>query len=107
MFKVNGVVVWFFSWFDTREARRCGTSLAELILRELPVSNSVQEKKFAIKAEKTLNKVICELAAFRQKNTPKTYWKAKFGNAFLWTLKDSGVSAAYADELTKWLTLRF
>ena len=96
----------FFSWFDTREARRCGTSLAELILRELPVGNSIKEKKFAIKAEKTLNKVIRELEAFTRKNTLNTYQKAKLGNAFLWTLKDSGVNDAYADELTEWLTLR-
>ena len=95
-----------FSWFDTRDARRCGTSLAELILRELPVNNSIKEKKFAVKAEKTLNKVVRELAVFRQKSKLNTYQKAKLGNAFLWTLKDAGVNDAYADELTEWLTLR-
>lgn len=95
-----------FNWFDAREARRCGVELAELILRELPVDNSIKEKKFAIKAEKTLNKVLRELAVFKQKSSLNTYKKAKLGNAFLWTLKESGVNDAYADHLTEWLTLR-
>lgn len=96
----------FFDWFDTRAASQCGISLAELVIRELPAKESVKEKKFAEKAEKTLIKMSHELAAFKRANKLNTYKKAKLGNAFLWTLKDRGVNDAYADELTQWLSLQ-
>ncbi|MES2912433.1 MAG: hypothetical protein V4718_13635 [Pseudomonadota bacterium] len=95
-----------FSWFDAGAARECGVSLAKLVLKELPAETSINEKKFAIKADKTLNHVTRELATFKQKNSLNAYQKAKLGNAFLWTLKDAGVNEAYADKLTEWLTLR-
>ncbi|MES2508787.1 MAG: hypothetical protein V4625_02595 [Pseudomonadota bacterium] len=95
-----------FSWFDARAARECGVSLAKLVLKELPAGAAVKEKKFAEKADKTLNHVTRELAVFKQKHGLNAYQKAKLGNAFLWTLKDSGVNDAYADQLTEWLALR-
>ncbi|MEO6016518.1 MAG: hypothetical protein ABIP46_04625 [Polaromonas sp.] len=96
----------FFSWFDSKVAAAFGKAMAELIVRELPVGNTIKERKFAIKAEKTLIRVDRELVAFKKKNTLNTYQKAKLGNAFLWTLKESGVEVGYADELTEWLTTR-
>lgn len=96
----------FFSWFDASAARECGASLAHLILRDLPVDNSIKEKKFALKAEKTLAKVIRELMVFRNTHPLNTYQKAKLCHAFLWTLKDAGVNDKYADDLTEWLTVR-
>jgi hypothetical protein len=96
----------FFSWLDTSEARQCGVALANLVLKELPADARIKEKNFAIKADKTLNHVARELAAFKQKNSLNVLQKARLGNAFLWTLKDSGVNDAYADKLTEWLTLR-
>lgn len=94
------------SWFDARAAQECGTALADLIVRELPAKETVKEKKFAEKAEKTLLKVMQELADFKHVHKPNTYQKAKLGNAFLWTLKDRGVNDAYANELTEWLSLK-
>ena len=94
------------SWFDAREAKACGTALAELIIRELPAKDSVKEKKFADKAEKTLLKVMQQVADFKHVHKPNTYQKAQLGNAFLWTLKDGGVNEAYASELTEWLSLK-
>lgn len=95
-----------FSWLDTRDARKCGVALAELVLKQLPADKDIKEKNFAVKADKTLNHVARELAAFKQKNSLNVIQKARLGNAFLWTLKDSGVNEAYADKLTEWLTLR-
>ncbi|MES2402627.1 MAG: hypothetical protein V4573_21740 [Pseudomonadota bacterium] len=95
-----------FSWLDTRAARECGVALATMVLKELPADAGIKEKKFAIKADKTLNHVARELAAFKQGKGLNTLQKARLGNAFLWTLKDKGVSDAYANQLTEWLTLR-
>lgn len=96
----------FFSWFDARAAREFGVLLAKLVLKELPADATIKDRKFAIKADKVLNHVMRELAAFRQSNSLNAYQKARLGNAFLWTLKDSGVNDAYADQLTEWLTTR-
>ncbi|MES2282057.1 MAG: hypothetical protein V4542_11645 [Pseudomonadota bacterium] len=95
-----------FSGLNTAEARKCGVALAELVLKELPTDARVKEKSFAIKADKTLNHVARELAAFKSNNSLNILQKARLGNAFLWTLKDNGVNEAYADKLTEWLTLR-
>ena len=96
----------FFSWFDSKAATACGVALAKLVLQELPVENTIKEKKFAIKAEKTLARIDRDLATFKKANSLNTYQKAKLGNVFLWTLKEHGVNTAYANELTEWLTTR-
>lgn len=95
-----------FSWFDTREVRRFGTGLAKFIIGEMPVAAKTKEAKFAAKAGKTLKKAAIQLQTFKAAHKLNPYKRAKLANAFLWGLKDAKCPAAYADELTEWLTLR-
>ena len=98
--------MFFFSWFDTREVRRFGTGLAEFIMTEMPADARTKEQKFAKKAGKTLQKAAIQLQKFKATHKLNPYKRAKLANAFLWGLKDAKCPAAYADELTEWLTLR-
>lgn len=95
-----------FSWFDSREVRRFGTGLAEFIMNEMPADARTKEAKFATKAGKTLKKAAIQLQNFKATHRLNPYKRAKLANAFLWGLKDAKCPAAYADELTEWLTLR-
>ena len=44
--------------------------------------------------------------AFKKAEPLNFYKKSKLANAFLWGLKDAGCPHDYADDLTRWLTVR-
>lgn len=93
-------------WFDAGAAARFGTELAMLVMDDLSGSVQKRDAKFAAKAEKALVKAARRTEQFKSRERLNFYKKSKLANAFLWTLKDRGCPEAYADELTKWLTLR-
>jgi hypothetical protein len=95
-----------FGWFDTREVRQFGASLAKFVMDEMPADARTKEAKFASKAGKTLQKAARRLQEFKSTHKLNPYKRAKLANAFLWGLRDAKCPVAYADELTEWLTLR-
>lgn len=95
-----------FSWFSSSESLRFGKELAEFVLRELSGSATKGDAKFTAKAEKALVRADQRVKEFKARERMNVYKKAKLANAFLWTLRDSGCSAEYADALTEWLSLR-
>jgi hypothetical protein len=95
-----------FSWFSTSESVRFGQELATYVLTELSGSTGKADAKFTAKAEKALVRADQRVRDFKARERMNFYKKAKLANAFLWTLRDSGCSAEYADQLTEWLSLR-
>lgn len=95
-----------FSWFDTREAREFGVTLAQRVLRDLPPDIRTEEKRFAKRAEKSLLGASRDLQAFKRTHTLNVLQKARLGNAFLWTLREAGYDEEYAGQVTQWLTLQ-
>lgn len=95
-----------FNWFNTKEARGFGRALAQFMMDEIPADARVKEAKFAAKASKTMQKAARRLQDFKASHKLNPYKRAKLANAFLWGLRDAQCPAAYADELTEWLTLR-
>lgn len=95
-----------FSWFDAREAKAFGASLAGFFIERMPLDTNTSEKAFAQKAEKVLVKMGVQILQFGQKHKLNPYKKAQLGNVFKWTLRDAGFSSAYADKLTQWLMLQ-
>jgi len=91
------------SWFDAREAKTFGESLARYFLEGMPPANQIGDKAFAQKSTKLLGKMADQIYHFKRQHKLNTYKKAQLGNAFKWKLKDAGVSSDYTDELTKWL----
>jgi len=94
------------SWFDARHAKEFGASLANFWLDRIPVNQHIDEKKFAVKTQKTLEQMAQQIIRFRMQHGLNTYKKAQLGNAFKWALKDAGLGPTQIAELTKWLMLR-
>jgi hypothetical protein len=93
-------------WLDASAAARFGEELATFVLDELSGSLQKRDARFAVKAEKVLVKAARRTDQFKSRESLNFYKKSKLANAFLWKLKERGCPPAYADELTKWLTLR-
>jgi hypothetical protein len=96
-----------FQWFDTKECEAFASELAVFMLGELQSRNADKNAgKFSAKAQRTLNKAVSRIVAFKTAHPMNFYKRSKFANAFLWALKDNGCAEDYATELTEWITLR-
>ena len=93
-------------WFATANSEQFGKDLANFIVAELERLAHRGQPKFAVKADKTLQKAAVRIVAFKGVERLNFYKKAKLANAFLWTLKDAGCEDGYANTLTDWLTQR-
>ncbi|MBC7376763.1 MAG: hypothetical protein H7346_04925 [Burkholderiaceae bacterium] len=96
-----------FSWFDAKEARTFGESLAAFFAERIPANSDLKEKKFTTKAQQVLSKMALQVDQFKQGHKLNVFKKAQLGNAFKWKLRDAGYDHGYVDELTEWLMLRF
>jgi hypothetical protein len=94
------------NWFSSAESQRFGQELATFVLSELSGSADRRADKFTAKAEKVLAVADQRLRDFKSRERLNVFKKAKLANAFLWTLRDNGCSAEYADKLTDWLSVR-
>ena len=93
-------------WLNTKESVRFGEELARELLKALASSSKVKDAKFTARVEKALIKADGDVRSFRERERMNFYKKSSLANAFLWTLKDGGCDASYANELTEWLTYR-
>jgi beta-mannanase len=95
-------------WFDARNEKKFGTTLAQFFIERSAATSPDKPTKFIEKKqEELLSKLTQQLLAFKQNNQLNIYKKAQVGNAFKWTLKDAGFDNDYVDQLTSWLMLRF
>jgi len=88
-------------WFDAREAKEFGASLARFYIERLPPDAPNKP----VKAQEVLNKMLQQIARFKLQHKLNVYKKAQLGNAFQWTLKDAGYDPRFADTLTKELMI--
>jgi hypothetical protein len=94
------------NWLDASPSIKFGESLAQFFVENAPHDPKVSEKKFAIKTSAVLERMDRKIEAFKADHKLNIYKKAKLGNAFKWTLKDSGHDKEYIDKLTDWLVTR-
>ena len=95
-----------FGWFDAKEAKQFGASLAALYVAQMPLGMSGGEKKFAVKSRGTLRSLDAKIDEFKLSHSLNGYRKAQLGNTFKWALRDAGYDIDYADKLTDWLITR-
>jgi hypothetical protein len=93
-------------WFDAREAKQFGASIAALYVDAMPVSSSLSEKKFAARSQAALSDIAARIEVFKRAHRLNIYTKAQLSNTFKWALKDAGYGAEYLDKLTDWLITR-
>jgi hypothetical protein len=90
-------------WFGAGEAKEFGTGLARFYIERVPLEVQLNDKNFAKKTQEVLEKMARQVAEFKAKNKVGIYKKAQIGNAFKWTLRDSGYKEEYVERLTLWL----
>ena len=93
-------------WFNAKEAHRFGGDLARFFIERMPLTHEKTDKKFAAKAQKLLTKIDIDVQRFKASHPLNIYTRARLGQQFKWTLKDSGYDPTYVDELTAWLVKR-
>jgi hypothetical protein len=93
-------------WFDAREAREFGLSMAEFFAQRVPAESvpATAEKPLRRAAE-VIGKLQLQAQRFRLTHKLNFYTKAKLANAFQWKLFDLGYNKRIVDELTKELLL--
>lgn len=94
------------SWLDAKEAKVFAAELARFVLTELERAQALKQVRFTRKAEKALAAASARVRGFKASHRLNFYQRAQLSNAFLWTLKDGGCEADYAQELTQWLTMQ-
>lgn len=87
-------------WLNATEAQQFGKALAKFYISKLPPDAGKADKKLANKQDFVAKKMLEQVIAFKQEQKLNLYKKAQLGNAFKWTLKESG----YADEEVNRLT---
>ena len=96
-----------FTWFDSKEAEAFGRELAASMAADLQGENLESLKGKSLKrAERTMERAARKVDAFRSGHKLNVYKKSRLANAFLWTLKESGLPPDVANQMTDWLTPR-
>ena len=95
-----------FGWFDAREAKEFGASLAAFYIAQMPVDLKLSDKKFAVRTQSVMRTMSGKVDTFKAASGLNGYKKAQLGTAFKWALKDAGYDAAYIDKMTDWLVTR-
>lgn len=90
-----------FSWFDSSEAERFGSELAEFYDEKVRAAGKTDERKNAVRQQKLIAQMLLKAQQFKALHRLNFYKKAKLGNAFNWRLRDMGHDAELAELLTK------
>ena len=94
-----------FAWFDAKEAKAFGASLANFYIARVKTETDGKSGKFVEKKQRELiDKLTRQIVVFKNAHKLNLYKKAQVGNEFKWHLLEAGFDAAYVDEITSWVT---
>lgn len=94
-----------FAWFNAKESKQFGVSLAEFYLERVLVEGKSRTKKnVEMKQAELLLKLQAQLRTFTTSHSLNVYKKAALSNAFQWRLRDAGLEGEQVDQLVRWLT---
>lgn len=88
------------AWFNAAEAKKFGTELAQLVIKELPKGERIAEKKLDSRRQQLLKKIQTRAEAFKREHRLNIYKTAQLGNTFKWELKQAGYSTEFVDNFT-------
>lgn len=90
-----------FSWFDSSEAERFGSELAEFYDEKVRAAGKADGRKNAGRQQKLIAQMLLRAQQFKSSHKLNFYKKAKLGNAFNWKLRDLGHDPELIELLTK------
>jgi hypothetical protein len=91
-------------WFDAREAREFGVSLADTLAKSLATSE--RKRQSLAKRNELLEKLFVQVRLFKQTHKLNFYKKAKIGTSFKWKLLELGFDRELVDALTHEIMVR-
>lgn len=93
-----------FGWFNAKESKSFGISLADYYLSCMKFDQVKRSLKQNEKKQKdVLIQIVSRVSSFKEKEKLNTYKKAQLCNAFKWRLLEAGVDRSHVNELTSWL----
>jgi len=93
------------NWFDAREAKVFGETLAKHFAAVAPSAERYGDKAFEMKTSKVFKQMADQVATFKRQHKLNMFKKAQLGNTFRWHLLDLGLDKHYVDKLTHWLMI--
>jgi hypothetical protein len=93
-------------WFDAREAKQFGISLAEFVIEKMPPDYPGKKRLSATKKQEILNKLFERAMRFKLEQKLNVYKKSQLGNAFKWTLTSAGYNPGFVNDLTLQILLK-
>lgn len=94
-------------YFDAKEAKDFGSSLAGIVIDRTPDSAKVlSDKRLTKMHEAMLAQLERQLATFRKTHALNFYTKAQLSNVFKWTLLEKRYDPDYVDQLTTYILHR-
>lgn len=92
-------------WFDGRAAEEFGKETAERIRVLLPIDATRSVKDPAKRLQK-LMRIVEQASGRSAQHRFNVYQKAKFANALRWSLKDSGYTPDFVEEVVALILAR-
>jgi hypothetical protein len=92
-----------FEWFEINDVEKFGQSLAQFMIKRIPVAAEKRSKKAIAKQLDTVDKMYLQIEQFKLNNKLNIYKKAKLGSAFKFELLAAGYKPEFVDQVTKGL----
>lgn len=90
-------------WFDASDAENFGKSLAQFLIKSIPLRPAGVENNALAKQFETVDKMYLQIEQFKAGHKLNIYKKSKLGSAFKFELVAAGYEPAFVDQLTKGL----
>jgi len=91
-------------WFDAREAKSFGTSLANIVIERSPkLPDTLTEKQLKKIADSMFFQIDKQIVVFKKNHALNVYTKAQMGNSFKWQLLENNYPKEFANQLTAYL----
>ena len=94
------------SWLDGRTATDFGNEIANDIRTLIPLEKGSKVQKSPAKRLQKLARIVEKTSAESAKRRFNFYQKAKFANALRWSLKDSGYTPDFTEEVVALILAR-
>ena len=93
-------------WLDGRTATEFGKEIANDIRNLMPLEKGAKAQKNPAKRLQKLARIVARTSAQSAQHRFNFYQKAKFANALRWSLKDSGYTPDFIEEVVALILAR-
>lgn len=89
-----------FKWFDATRAKEFAHLLADFLIENMPIEQSVKKDKLLKKRSEVFANLLWKIEEFKKNNKLNLYQKAQLGNTLKWRLIEAEFESDFASEIT-------